>query len=226
MKARIQQLAERFDALSLRERALVSLAVLVVMYMVWDAALMSPEHLRQKQLVVEMYQLNERMVAVDGQLQMLTASLGDSEVRRQRQRIAELREDLRGLASQQAALTVEFIRPHQMAGVLRDMLGVDGKLTLLKLESLGVQPLFPPPENENEQEAAAEKYEQPGIFKHGMRVSFEGDYFATLQYLQALEGMPWRFYWDELDYRVTDYPRARVSITIHTLSLEEGWIGV
>ncbi|MCF6209146.1 MAG: hypothetical protein L3K24_00385 [Gammaproteobacteria bacterium] len=226
MKACLQQLAERFDAFSLRERALVSLAVLVVMYMLWDAVLMSPEHLHQKQLVIEMYQLNERMVTVDTQLQTLTVSLGESEVRRQRQRIAELREALRGLANQQAALTVEFIRPQQMAGVLRDMLGVDGKLTLLKLESLGVQALFPSPENGQEQAATAEKYEQPGIYKHGMRVSFEGDYFATLHYLKALEGMPWRFYWDELDYRVADYPRARVSITIHTLSLEEGWIGV
>jgi len=223
MKARIQQLAERFDALSLRERALVSLAVLVVMYMLWDAVLMSPEHLRQTQLVGEMYQLNERMAAVDAQLQTLTASLGDSEVRRQRQRIADLREALRGLGSQQAALTVAFIRPRQMAGVLRDMLGSDGKLTLMKLESLGAQPLFPPSEAED---AEAADYEQPRIYKHGMRVSFEGDYFATLKYLQALESMPWRFYWDELDYRVTDYPRARVSITIHTLSLEEGWIGV
>lgn len=223
MKARIQQLTERFDALNLRERALVSLAVLAVMYLLWDAALMSPEHLRQQQLVGEMYQLNEQMVEVDSQLQTLTASLGDSEMRRQRQRIAELREALRGLASQQAALTVEFIRPQQMASVLRDMLGSERKLTLLKLESLGVQPLFPPPENEDE---SAQTYDQPRIFKHGMRVSFEGDYFATLQYLQALEAMPWRFYWDELDYRVAEYPRARVSITIHTLSLEEGWIGV
>ncbi|HEB93662.1 MAG TPA: hypothetical protein ENI94_09405 [Gammaproteobacteria bacterium] len=224
MKARIQQLAERFDALSLRERALVLLAILVVMYMLWDAVLMSPEHVRQKQRVGQMYQLNERMVVVDTQLQTLTVSLGDSEVHRQR--IVELREALRGLASQQAALTVEFIRPQQMAGVLRDMFGVDGKLTLLKLESLGVQPLFPLSKNENEQAVAAEKYEQPGIYKHGMQVIFEGDYFATLQYLQVLESMPWHFYWDQLDYRVEDYPRARVSITIHTLSLEEGWIGV
>ncbi len=226
MKARIQQLAERFDALSLRERALVSLAVLVVMYMFWDAVLMSPEHLRQKQWVGEMYQLNERMVTVDTQLQTLTAGLGDSEVHRQRQRIVELREALRRLNRQRAALTVEFIRPQQMAGVLRDMLGANGELTLLKLESLGVQALFPPPENGDESAVTGKEYAQPGIYKHGMRVSFEGDYFATLHYLQALESMPWRFYWNELDYRVADYPRARVSITIHTLSLEEGWIGV
>ena len=223
MKARIQRLAERFDALSLRERGLVALAVLVVMYMLWDAALMSPEHTRQKQLVAQMYQLNEQMVEVDGQLQALTASLGDSELRRQRQRIAELREALRGLADQQAALTVEFIRPRQMAGVLRDLLGAEGRLTLLKLESLGASPLFPPAQDEEEK---AQDAERPRIFKHGMRITFEGDYFTTLRYLQALEAMPWRFYWDELDYRVTEHPRAQVSITIHTLSLEEGWIGV
>jgi len=223
VKARLRQLAERFDALSLRERGLVSLAVLVVMYMLWDAALMSPEHLRQKQLVAQMYQLNERMVEVDAQLQTLTASLGDREVKRQRQRIAGLREALRGLASQQALLTVEFIRPSQMAQVLREMLAGERRLTLLKLESLGAKPLFPPPEDAQQD---APQYQRPPIFKHGMRITFEGDYFTTLRYLQALEGMPWRFYWDELDYRVEDYPRARVSITIHTLGLEEGWIGV
>lgn len=112
-----------------------------------------------------------------------------------------------------------------MAGVLRDMLSAEKGLVLTKLESLGAQPLFPRDEDE-ENAKTKKRTQQPEIFKHGVRIVFEGDYFKTLAYLRALEAMPWRLYWDNVEYFVTDYPKARVAITVHTLSLHEGWIGV
>jgi len=99
---------------------------------------------------------------------------------------------------------------------------------LTKLESLGAEPLFPVEENEDktENEKNQKRTQRPEIYKHGMRIVFEGDYFKTLKYLQALETMPWRLYWDNVEYHVTEYPKASVAITVHTLSLDEGWIGV
>jgi len=221
MKARLQRLTERFDALSLRERGLVSLAVLALVYLLWDGLLMSPEYLRQQQLVSEMYAINQQMETLAGELQTLTAGLKADKAAPQRRALAALRQELASLAERQRALTVEFILPAQMAGVLRDLLATEKSLTLVALKSLGASPLFPPPAAEDASEAAP-----PPIYKHGVRITFEGDYFATLRYLQALEGMPWRLYWDGLDYQVIDYPKARVSVTLHTLSLQEGWIGV
>ncbi|NOZ53973.1 MAG: hypothetical protein GXP08_12740 [Gammaproteobacteria bacterium] len=65
-----------------------------------------------------------------------------------------------------------------------------------------------------------------GIFRHGIEIEFYGDFKSTLSYLQAVEALPWRFYWDEVNYSVEEYPRALVKVTLYTLSLDRGWLGV
>lgn len=224
----IEKWAERFEAFSLRERMLISGAVVVVMFMAWDTMVMGAEEMRQRHVVSEMHSINQQMEQVAVQIQALTAKLRGTETQHLMTRIGEIRALLSNLKQQEQDLTVEFIRPQQMAGVLRDMLGAENGLVLTKLESLGAAPLFPPPEEEGKASPVDEGKKAPkaGIYKHGMRVVFEGDYFKTLVYLQALEAMPWRLYWDNVEYQVLEYPRARVAITVHTLSLDERWIGV
>ena len=220
MKARLAQLAARFEALTLRERALVSLGVLVLLFLLWDTLLMSPEHRRQQQMVGQMHGINQQLTELETQIETLGASLQSGEDQVLQARLRELRDSLGRLEQSQTALTVQFVKPEQMAGLLRDVLSSDRELKLVSLKSLGSKPLFPPAEK------AEGEAQRPLIYQHAMRISFEGRFFNSLRYLRALEAMPWRFYWDRLDYQVLDYPTARVSITVHTLSLEEGWIGV
>jgi MSHA biogenesis protein MshJ len=235
MKQRIAAWAERYEAFSLRERALVMVAIIVLMFMLWDAMLMSPEGLRQKQIVAKMQTMNQQTEALNLQIQEMSAALRGGEAEHINARVNELRGLLTALTQQQKDLTVEFIRPAQMANVLRDMLTAESGLVLTKLESLGAQPLFPATEDEKKDKKNSGAVAQvkktnpshrPEIYKHGMRIVFEGDYFKTLRYLQALEAMPWRLYWDNVEYQVIGYPKARVAITVHTLSLHEDWIGV
>jgi MSHA biogenesis protein MshJ len=241
MKQRIAAWAERYEAFSLRERALVMLAVIVLMFMLWDAMLMSPEELRQKQVVAKMQSMNQQTEALNMQIREMSAALRGGEAQHIEARVSELQSLLKGLEQQQKDLTVQFIQPVQMAGVLREMLSAENGLVLTQLTSLGAQPLFPRTDDDEENIQAASQKNQnlqkqndintsashrPEVYKHGMRIVFEGDYFKTLSYLRALEAMPWRLYWDNVEYHVTDYPKARVAITVHTLSLQEGWIGV
>ncbi|NOX43994.1 MAG: hypothetical protein GXP19_09720 [Gammaproteobacteria bacterium] len=223
MKDRISQWEERYEAFSLRERGLIFAAVVVLMSLAWDAMVLSPQEVKQKNIVSEMLSVNQQLEGISTQVNVITKKLRGGETQRVQMRIDELQGLLSDLKHKQQRLAIEFIQPEQMATVLRDMLSNETKLTLIRLESLGVEPLFPSQEispSENTQE------KRPNIYKHGMRVELEGDFNSTLNYLQALESMPWRFYWDNVEYQVLDYPVARVVITVHTLSLDEGWIGV
>ena len=68
--------------------------------------------------------------------------------------------------------------------------------------------------------------EQVAVYRHGVEIVFRGSYLATLDYLQSLQSLPWDFYWDGVQLQVEDYPKAQVRITVYTLSLKRGWIGV
>jgi MSHA biogenesis protein MshJ len=227
MKDRITIWGERFEAFSLRERTLIAIAIMVVMFLLCDTLLLSPQKVKQEQTIAEMDSINQQTQKLTEQIQVMSAALKGGEAEHINARTREIENLLVKLRQQQKDLTVEFIQPAQMAGVLRDMLRAENGLVLTRLQSLGAKPFFPAPEQDAE--TASEKMSrthQPEIFKHGLRIVFEGDYFETLKYLRALEAMPWRLYWDNVEYQVTKYPRASVAITVHTLSLHEGWIGV
>ncbi len=227
MKNRFAAWGERFEAFSLRERSLIAASIIVVMFLFWDTLLLSPQEIQQKKIVVEMYNTNQQTEAVAEKIKEMSAALRGSQVTHVNARVNELQTLLGKLKQQQKDLTIEFIQPVQMVGVLRDMLHAESGLVLTSLESLGVQPLFPTEEdNKTKNEKKGTRTQQPEIYKHGLRIVFEGNYFKTLNYLRALEAMPWSLYWDNVEYRVTKYPKASVVITVHTLSLHEGWIGV
>lgn len=227
MKERITAWAERFEAFSLRERSLIALGIIVTAFLLWDSLVLTPQEAKQKQIVAEMHDINQQTDLLNNQIKQMTAALQGGEAEHINARTREVNALLSKLKQQQKDLTVEFIRPAQMAGVLRDLLHAESGLVLIRLESLGVEPLFPVDEKDKtDNEKRSKRLHESEIYKHGLRIVFEGDYFKTLNYLRALEGMPWRLYWDNVEYQVTKYPKATVEITVHTLSLHEGWIGV
>ena len=63
------------------------------------------------------------------------------------------------------------------------------------------------------------------FYRHGLEIEVEGSFAACLEYLDAIEALPWRLYWQLLDLEVIEYPRNRIRIEVSTLSLDEEWIG-
>ena len=59
-----------------------------------------------------------------------------------------------------------------------------------------------------------------------MQMIVEGNYHDLQQYLAALEKLPWRMVWGEADFRVDEYPKIVLSLTLYTLSLEKVWLSV
>ena len=82
------------------------------------------------------------------------------------------------------------------------------------------------PSQRNPDEPDGKGETRAGLHRHGFALEFSGGYLATLNYLQALERLPWRFFWDSVDYEVMQYPRSIVRLKLYTLSLSEDWIGV
>ena len=223
MKQQFEKWNERYNARSFRERILILLAVVAVIYTLWDVVLMNSEVKKQKNMLSQMNGVSQHLANLDEQIQKLNTDVSVDDQSVMQNRIKSVKENLIKLEQQESTLAVQFIKPKQMAGVLRDMLNNERGLTLIRLHSLGASPLLPVNQQAQEKKPEDRKAE---IFKHGMVIELEGDFPSTLHYLKTLESMPWRFYWDNVKYEVVKYPKARVTITVHTLSMDEVWIGV
>jgi MSHA biogenesis protein MshJ len=112
------------------------------------------------------------------------------------------------------AHTVGMIPPAEVPRFLERLLQEQEGLELVRLESLGAEPLLEAGEG------------SVGVYRHGFEVVVDGTYLGTLDYLRALEALPWSFFWESLDYEVIDHPLGRARIRAWTLGAGEEWFGV
>jgi hypothetical protein len=56
-------------------------------------------------------------------------------------------------------------------------------------------------------------------YQHILKVEFQGNYYSTIAYLALLEKKSSRIYWDSMEYKVLNYPKANIVIKLHVISL-------
>ncbi|NIR58007.1 MAG: hypothetical protein GWO02_00025 [Gammaproteobacteria bacterium] len=222
MKTRLQRLAARIDALSLRERGLLLFAVLAGLTALWDQLLMVPLQTQQEGLRGRLSAVRGKAQEAETAAHELVARYATDPNRSQRERVGALEADIAGLDGRLRAMTVDLIGPREMARVLEKALLSQTGLRLRRVENLAPERIRP-----GEPDGASRRSDDlPALYRHGIVIEFDGGYLETLRYLQALEHMSWLLFWDGLEYAVEEFPRARVTLRLHTLSLGEGWIGV
>jgi len=206
----------RYETLSLRERAIVSIAILGLLVVTWDSVLMEPLSLKRGALEAELASASAYGV---------TPQSADASDPRQVsiQRAGELQSQLQNLDAQLANTASGFVSSTRMIEVLHDMLDRQGRLTLHSIRNLPVTSLIAPA-NPVDPSAPAAPLRPPYV--HSIEIVIDGQYADILDYLTALEALPWKFRWTSLDLSTEGYPRNRVRIELSTLSLESTWLGV
>ena len=219
---RLLQVYERYQGFNFRERVLIALAVLSLTWMIWEATLggfLAESQANISRQVNVMY--DKLQVAVREQSALQTALTRDPNQRLAAER-DRLDSELRNLNASIGSVLDRFVTPERMPSLLEDVLRHHQGLKLKRMISLPVEPVRLSDPNAGQEEQAA----SPLIFRHPLRMVFEGNYFEVLAYLNELEQGPWEFGWRQLNYTVSEYPLAEVTIEIETLSREKSWIGV
>ena len=230
MKNHVLQLIEKINALSLRERALVTVAVLAVLFTLWNELLMMPMERENKQIANEVETVQQRVIALGAQIASLLEKTKKDPEKVMRDNMLRYGRELGELDQQISVLAENLISPQKMAQVLQEMLTQISGFNVIGVKSLTAQPLLEGSESKNDARPGISglKMTAPvlGIYRHRLIIEFEGEFNQTVEYLKALEALPWQIFWDSIDYTVEEHPKAHVTIGISTLSLQEGWIGV
>ena len=166
----LNNLQEKFEALTKREKIIVVIAVVAGIGVGWDNFFYQPMQKKQQALQLELSNLKQRIT--DQQLTAINlenSSHIDPNLNN-RLKLAELKAEhnrLQELLMHDKSL----VPPQLMAVALSDILNRNKQLTLIKLNTLPVATL---------QES---KQPQPNpIYKHGLAITFSGTYLDTLNY--------------------------------------------
>jgi MSHA biogenesis protein MshJ len=207
-------LSQRFQRLTSREKAIVTLTAAIGVWGLWDRLVWTPLAQQQELLQQELQQSARQFTAQQATVAKLTKAIVDNPNRTNQQKLTELNAELARVHSQLTATNQQFIPPRLMAKALSDVLQQDQQLTLVKLDTLPATQLG----KENKQFFP--------LYKHGITLTFTGDFWHTLAYLNALETLSWQIHWDSIDYQVKTHPIAETTLQIYTQSFEESWLGV
>lgn len=222
LKARIKAYADRIDAMSVRERGLIFFAVMVVLYLFAFNIVFAPLRAEQVRLEQELNGKRTQIQATDQQIAALFGVDGKDAAASARAKVAALTQQINDLDSQMDRMTSGVVTPKEMAKLVEQMLVRNKNLELVKLEAL------PPTliDGDSAQPGAAPAAGSVAMYRHGMRIEFKGRYFDIVDYLKALEGLPWKVFWGQVSFTADKYPVSKVSVVIYTLSRYPGWIGV
>ena len=197
MKELLAKYQETIDKLPANARFIILAAILGIILVIWYYSFWED--------------LQDSMDAKSEQIKTLESSV--PALKKQLQVMEKKIKAKRGPEAIKARSTSKILSPKQARTVLHDLLMTNKHLVLLQLKNL-------PPK------AVALPNSKVKIFEHGIIIKFLGDYFSTMSYLQDIEKLPWKIFWDKLEYKVTEYPAAEITLHIHTTSKDDDWIHV
>lgn len=215
-------LKTRFNAMSLRERAIIAGAVLALLIFVWDRAFMNPLRVREQQLQQEIVTTQQGVATLSAAIQGQAESNPLMLAMRQKQTLTQ---SLAAVDAQLQSTSAGLIPPQKMLAALRDVLQNQSNLKLVSMRNLPVTSLIDVP-MPNTAPTAQPSLQMQGPYVHSLEFVIEGSYLDVLHYLQKVEALPWRFYWQILELKTAEYPINRVRVRLNTLSMDKEWLGV
>lgn len=209
----------RFNALSLRERGLLAVASLAVIVLLWDQVLMNPVRARQERVTMELASTQESLAMLTSTIEGRAQDNPIALAMRQKQ---DLTHSIEAVDAQLKSESAGLIPPERMLQALKDVLESQSGLRLVSMRNMPVKSLVPTPEPVANQPPAP----MQGPYVHSLEFVIEGGYLDILRYLQKVEALPWRFYWQVLELKTGEYPSNRVRIRLNTLSMDKEWLSV
>jgi len=213
IKARLQPWLDRVDTLELRERILLMAAGIAVMFLLVDNLWLQPTLKAQRVTEQQIADLEVKLNSLQQNAGLLRINSTADPLAPRNQRRDQLRTELAGLNARVMNQLGALVEPAQAAKVLEQLLGRHAGLQLAAL-SASTEPLS--------DTSTAAASDNPGLARYQVDMVVKGGYLEVLNYLASLESLPWKFFWQQVNFQSTEYPHAETRLQLYTLGAAHG----
>lgn len=232
---KLDEVIEKIESSTTRERGLIFLSCLAVVYLLWDFVLFTPLLAEKKSLNNELIGQQTKIETLQKEEKMLITSLKNDPNRELQSLINSMKKKKDDLETTLESLSGGLVRVETLSLILQEVLTKTDDLELESLKTLPVEALDILGDSTNkttvartnsQQESKEDNTINTGVYKHGVSLTVKGTYFQLIDYLHKLENMPSKFYWEELRYEQDQYPNGFFHLKVYTLTRNEGYSGV
>lgn len=216
-------LEQRYEQLTRRERSLLWTTVLLLLF-VMISEIIWPLLRQWQTLQIEQQQSQQQQQYLREKKQIYMMGLATDYEGNQQARWLSLRQAVQEVHDQIYDNMKTLIPASKMAQVLTDLLDNTPGLTLKTLRSQAAVPLMQASAVSAEVLDTPAMDAKPSLYQHRLELVFEGDYLATLRFMDKVDAMAEKVFWKALSYEVQNYPQAKITIEVFSLSVHQEFI--
>ena len=247
MKQQLQQqwlkLSTKLDAMTLRERAMVFVAVTAALLFLIYTIAVEPMLARQKLLLAQIKQQQNQIAGIDMEITGKAQGFNIDPDAQERVKLQAARAEIDRISASLLAVQKGLVAPEKIAPLLENLLSGHGKLRLMAMKTLpvagmnerfaeaappvaaGIPPLAAAVQpNPSIQPAVAAQKPRELLYRHGVEIVLQGSYLDMVSYMAALEALPVQLFWGKASLDAQQYPNSRPTLTLYTLSLDQKWM--
>lgn len=212
----LTQILNKFDALAMREKRLIFVAVPSLIIFVMSLLLIEPTYLEIDNVKAKAATQKTQLTNLQTTSTELVTELGRDPDAIVKSQIAALQKQLAQIQASFDSELGHLVSPKAMPILLENLFEQAQGLELVSMESIPPTPIF----TDDSQSGDIQ------LFRQGIQITFQGDYFATRDFFADAEQLQWQLYWKFLNYDVHSHPLATTKLEVFTLSTSEAFIGV
>jgi MSHA biogenesis protein MshJ len=227
LRQRWQRFSARVDALGQRERIMAFGGLLAALVFAANLTVLGPLQRKQAMLRAQVAQQQNNIDGINAEIaQKLEQAQADPDAPAH-MRLVAVRGETERLGNELRAMQRGLVPPERIAPLLEAILRANGRLKLVAVRTLPVEPLSSLGDKKEQGAAtapAAAARADELLFRHGVELTLRGSYLDMVDYMSALEALPTQLFWGKAQLEVEQYPSVRLTLTLYTLSLDEKWM--
>ncbi len=211
--ARLQPWLDRVDNLELRERVLLMAAGIAAMFLLVDTLWLQPALKVQQRTEQRIADLEIKLNSLQQNARLLTYKTDADPLESRRETRDQLRDELAELDAGILGQLGALVEPAHAAQVLEQLLSQHSGLSLVNL-SASTEPLA--------DLVTGTSATARGLARYQVDMVVKGGYLDVLKYLNNLENLPWKFFWQRVNFQSAEYPDAETRLQLYTLGAGGG----
>jgi len=209
---RLQLLADPIDALELRERVLLLVATIAVLFFSLDTLALQPTLKSQQAATERITEFDNRLGALRQQTSLLQYRSDVDSLQARRVQRNTLKQTLTALDTRIENQLGILAEPTRTTEVLEQVLTGHRGLKLISLDA-------------GTRVSGGQKIktgDKTGLNRYRIELVLDGSYTDVLAYLKQIESLPWTFYWQKIDFQHSEHSRATTRLQLYALSVDHG----